>query len=236
MADFDGDTLPDVYVTNTGPSKLLVNMGDGSFADFAAAWSAGTISDTAAMTYGAAAYDYDNDGWLDLLVASGPLHGVTPIDTQPSEQPDVLLKGSDEGFTDVSVAQGVDDPEAGRGVGVGLLDDDGFMDAVITHLDAPSRLFISPCTEDRALVVDLVGAGLNTFGVGARVFVELGDRTLVRDVTSNGGWASSIHPRAHFGLGQESVGQVWVEWPGGTVQEVAVHPYVDGRITVTQDE
>ena len=101
------------------------------------------------MTYGAAIYDFDNDGWLDILASAGPLHGDFPISSQPSEQPDVLLRGGPDGFTDVSVEQGVDDLQAGRGVAVGLLDDDGMMEAVVTHLDSPTRLFrpTAPPTE-----------------------------------------------------------------------------------------
>ena len=234
VADFDEDLLPDFYITNTGPSQLLLNLGDETYADAAVALGASTLTDPAAMTYGAAVYDFDNDGWQDILTASGPLHGDQPIASQPAEQPDVLLRGSAEGFKDISAAQGVDDAAAGRGVAVGLLDDDGMLEAVVTHLDAPTRVFRSDCTANRALVVDLVGQAPNTFGVGARVELRLGERTLVRDITANAGWGSSIHPRAHFGLGREPVESLVVQWPSGIRQSVDVGRWVDGRVSVEE--
>lgn len=233
-ADFNHDGLPDFYLTNTGPSRLLLNLGDGLFADAAAAMGAQTITDPNGMTYGAAIYDFDNDGWLDILASAGPLHGDFPISSQPSEQPDVLLRGGADGFTDVSVEQGVDDLQAGRGVAVGLLDDDGMMEAVVTHLDSPTRLFRSGCTANRALVIDLVGHAPNTFGVGARIEVDIGDRVLSRVIRANGGWASSIHPRAHFGLGDSPVESARVIWPSGTTQELDVGRWVDGRLVVEE--
>jgi hypothetical protein len=233
-ADFDLDGLPDFYLTNTGASMLLVNLGDGSFADSAAAMGAGTLTDSNAMTYGAAIFDHDNDGWLDILAAAGPLRGDQPMPSQPDEQPDVLLKGGPDGFTDISAEMGIDDAEAGRGVSVGMLDDDGMLEAVVTHLDAPSRLFRSDCTADRALVVDLLGHPPNTFGIGARVEVELSDRVLSRPITTNSGWGSTIHPRAHFGLGDEAVESLVVTWPSGAEQQVDVDRWVDGRILVEE--
>ncbi len=233
-ADFNLDGLPDFYLTNTGPSLLLLNLGDGSFANAAAAMGASTLTDVNAMTYGAAIFDHDNDGWLDILTATGPLRGENEMPPQPEEQPDVLLKGGPDGFTDISAEMGVDDVEAGRGVAVGLLDDDGMLEAVVTHLDAPSRLFRSDCTASRALVVDLVGHPPNTFGIGARVEVELSDRVLSRTITTNGGWGSSIHPRAHFGLGDEEVSSLMVTWPSGTTQQVDIDPWAEGRIEVEE--
>ena len=98
----------------------------------------------------------------------------------------------------------------------------------------PTRVFRSDCTANRALVVDLVGQAPNTFGIGARVELQLSERTLVREITTNAGWGSSIHPRAHFGLGTEPVESLVVQWPSGTRQSVDVGRWVDGRMSVEE--
>ncbi|MDP6935516.1 MAG: CRTAC1 family protein, partial [Myxococcota bacterium] len=234
VTDFDADGLPDVFVTNTGSNNALWNMGEYQFADMAQAWDATVLEDQNAMTYGAAIYDFDNDGWQDILTSSGPLRGDSTIGLQPEDQPDVLLKGGETGFTDVSEAQGVDDEAAGRGVAVGMLDDDGVLEAVVAHLDSPTRIYRSPCTTDRALVVDLVGQTPNTFGVGAWLELQTSERTMIREITTNSGWASTIHPRAHFGLGQLEVESLVVHWPSGESQTVELNPGVDGRISVKE--
>ena len=83
-------------------------------------------------------------------------------------------------------------------------------------------------------MVDLVGHPPNTFGIGARVEVELADRVLSRTITTNAGWGSTIHPRAHFGLGDEEVSSLVVYWPSGTTQEVDIDAWADGRIEVEE--
>jgi hypothetical protein len=234
VADFDGDGLGEIFLTNTGSNTLLWNLGGAQFADVTAAWGATVLADSGAMTFGAVIYDHDNDGYQDLATSAGPLRGDSPIAWQPEEQPDVLLAGGPEGFTDISAVQGIDEIAAGRGVATGLLDDDGVLELAIAHVDGPTRLYRSDCTANRALVVDLQGQPPNTFGIGARVEVHTDDARLVRIVTANAGWGSTIHPRAHFGLGAQAAERLVVYWPSGSVQEVELSPQVEGRMIVSE--
>ena len=63
-ADFDNDGLPDLYVTRWGQGNaLLHNNGDGTFTDLTA--KAGVAEPR--ESFATLAFDYDNDGWLDIL-------------------------------------------------------------------------------------------------------------------------------------------------------------------------
>ncbi|HEX9793521.1 MAG TPA: CRTAC1 family protein [Planctomycetota bacterium] len=68
VADFNADGWPDVYVIRggSGPDYLYINQQDGTFVDEALAW--GLVDPILAA--GAAAADFDRDGWVDLFVTS----------------------------------------------------------------------------------------------------------------------------------------------------------------------
>jgi len=121
--DYNGDGHLDLYVTNSvGPNALFRNQGDGSFIDVAA--PAG-VDDPDATGYGAGWADYDNDGDLDLYVAS---FGASKL----------FRNDGNDSFTDVTAASGVADPDADHrtmGVAWGDYDGDGFLDLlVVRHL------------------------------------------------------------------------------------------------------
>jgi hypothetical protein len=230
LGDVDGDGLLDAYLTNTGPSPLLQNLGDGSFVEVAASLGATTVPSADWMSFGSLWFDRDNDGDLDLLVSTGPMWDQEG-GPQVAEQADRLLERTPEGFTDRAPELGLDDVGAGRGLGYGLIDGDLSLDLVVNHRGSASQIWLAECA-GRALVVELTGPAPNTFGVGARVEVETSEGTQVRRVDSRAGWASSVHPRAHFGLGEAEVLSVHVTWPDGQVQEVEVPAFPDRRVRV----
>jgi hypothetical protein len=101
-ADYDGDALIDIYITRLGPAgKLYKNLGGFVFTD---------VTDSAGITFvgpgqGCAWADFNNDGWLDLHIAS--YNSQTP---NSDDIDDVLYQNDGDGtFTDVSVAQTVDE-------------------------------------------------------------------------------------------------------------------------------
>ena len=233
-ADVNRDGLPELYVTQSGPSVLLQNLSNGEFADATAAYGAQTLDDIRKMTFGSLLFDFDNDGWLDIATAAGPMRGAEPHSTQPEAQANVLLAGFDGGFEDVSAALGFDDTAPGRAVTAGYLNDDAFLDVVVSHLDAPSRIYLSSCTNARALVVELRGQTSPPFGEGARVELHAGETVLSSQVSANPGWAAAMHPRAHFGLGELEPDRLVVHWPSGQVQAVAIA--LDGSARVQLSE
>ena len=96
---------------------------------------------------GCAFLDYDNDGWLDILLVNG-MDWKRPAKTSPSgKQPPHrrttlhLYKNNRNGtFTDVTRAAGLDFEMYGMGVAVGDYNNDGFPDILITCV-GQNRLF-----------------------------------------------------------------------------------------------
>src|ERR1043165_7432922 len=67
VGDFDNDGFPDLYVTGYGSAILYHNNGNGTFTDITA--KAG-VEDKGGWSTSAGWFDYDKDGWLDLLVTN----------------------------------------------------------------------------------------------------------------------------------------------------------------------
>ena len=100
--DFDGDGLPDLYVTNhLNEAKLLRNLGKGGFANVTREFfSAG---DMGGDKHGAAWADFDNDGRLDLVQLTGAKEGV-------GSEPKRLFLNRGTKFDEVAESAGVSNP------------------------------------------------------------------------------------------------------------------------------
>lgn len=140
--DFDNDGFPDLFVSNYGPNVLYRNNGNGTFTDITK--KAGVAGGNE-CSVGAAWFDYDNDGLLDLYVgnylyfdpdykyfyAPDGFPGPMAYDSQK----DVLYHNEGNGvFKDVTEAMGITDID-GRAMGVGAadIDDDGYVDIYVAN-------------------------------------------------------------------------------------------------------
>ncbi len=104
------------------------------------------------------------------------------------------------------------------------LDDDGDLDIVTNDLNSEPQVFVSDLTERRKihwLKVRLVGHASNRDGIGARVAIRVGDRTLTKRMDGNSGYLSHSVMPLYFGLGEaEKVDGIDVLWPSGRSQHV----------------
>lgn len=231
-ADYDNDGDQDLFLTNTDSDQLLRNEGDFLFVDVSASVGAMELPTNRHMTFGSVWVDLDNNGWLDLMVSSGPLApGPEPgLDDQPDR---VLFNLEGVAFENRAEELGMANRGAGRGVTRVLLDDDGYPELLVGNIGSPSRLWHTPCLANRALVVELRQESGNTRGIGAWVTVSFADGTQqVQEISAKPGWGGAMEPRAWFGLGTKSVDGVSVRWPDGGVTEVDVAAGVDGRLRV----
>jgi hypothetical protein len=109
------------------------------------------------------------------------------------------------------------------------LNNDGFMDLVVTSLGQRPRILMNNAlVKNHWLMFDLRGHKSNRDGIGATIKVTTGaGRTLYNHVTTSVGFMSSSDRRAHFGLGAETkLAKVEIRWPSGIVQRFD-NPAVD---------
>ena len=72
VGDYDNDGYPDLFVTNYGRNILYHNNGDGTFTDVAAAEGVQLQDDLPTSAHKVAAWgDYNDDGFLDLVLKDG---------------------------------------------------------------------------------------------------------------------------------------------------------------------
>ncbi len=119
-------------------------------------------------------------------------------------------------FKEIAAAAGVDNDFDGRGIGMGDFNNDGLLDLFQANVNQPSLLYFGathPAGHWIELV--LVGTRASRNAIGARVRVEAGGDSLLREVNGGNGYSSQSSFRLHFGLGEVTrVDSVEVRWPG----------------------
>jgi hypothetical protein len=175
VGDFDNDGYPDLYVTGYGRAILYHNNGNGTFTDITAKSG---VADEGGWSTSAGWFDYDKDGWLDLVVTNyiewssknnlycGERRPGYRSYCHPGNYKGQRIKlyhnNHDGTFTDVSDISGVGKPEA-KGMGVVLADfnNDGWTDIAVANDSWPNFLFINKHNgtfEDVSLVSGLAAS------------------------------------------------------------------------------
>jgi hypothetical protein len=148
--DYDNDGNVDLYVTGVNHNQLFRNNGDGTFTDVTERAGIAAVHPKYGKTYAVSAgwLDYDNDGWLDLLVVNylnWDLRTAPPCKSKgiraycnPNSfagQPNMLFRNKRDGtFTDVSEAAGIG-RHIGKGMGAAFADynGDGLTDIFVAN-------------------------------------------------------------------------------------------------------
>lgn len=225
--DFDNDGDEDLFISHLNQeTNTLYRNQDGQFGDDTIETGLGSPSFDF-TGFGTAFLDYDNDGWLDLLVANGAVQGIRSQmlagDRYPMHQTNQLFRNRGDGrFDDVSASSGAvfELSEVSRGAAFGDVDNDGDTDVVIHNNAGPPRLLINQVGHEKQWV------GFRAVGTSGRdqlgSWVELlapGPPRGLR-VRTEGSYASANDPRVLFGLGDASgSAHVRVTWPNGQREE-----------------
>jgi hypothetical protein len=234
--DFDNDGWVDIVYNDLAGQVfgILKNEGGRSFSDVTWATKLGPLSRNLSG-WSMGFIDYNNDGWKDIYSANGDVDNLAAS----SRQHDTMFQNI-EGKTlvDVTEKMGPDFSFFGyqRGAVFVDLNNDGFMDLVVTSLgEKPRILMNNALNKNHWIMFDLRGHKSNRNGIGATIKVTTASgRRLYNHVTTSVGFMSSSDRRVHFGLGPESkLDQVEIRWPSGIIQRLA-HPPGDQIITVEE--
>jgi hypothetical protein len=243
VADYDHSGGWSLFVTNFADEYNALYRHDKGFQFTDASFSSRTAKESIPLVgWGAHFFDYDNDGWVDLLAVNGHVYPQVERAGSGSRyaQRKLLYRSNRDGtFTEVGASAGTAITEAsvGRGSAAGDLDNDGDLDLVINNLDgAPAILRNDGGNRGNYLVIDLDTRGPNRAAIGAVVTVRCGDLVQRAERRSGDSYLSHSDARLHFGLGTRTkVDSIEVRWPDGTVQRFGEAP-ANGFLTITQGE
>jgi hypothetical protein len=229
-ADYDLDGNLDLLKTNFAGDtpSLYHNIGGGNFED--ATFAAGLGAHTQFLGWGCGFFDFDNDGWPDILICNGHVYPeVEQLKTEAGyPQRKLLYQNSHNGhFADVSLqaGSGISDPVPARGCAFGDFDNDGNIDVVVNTVnDYPQLLHCSSKLGNNWIKIRTIGAKSNRSGIGARLICtthppgETKPHQQIDEVRSGGSYISQNDLRIHFGLGKvEKVDVLEIRWPSGQV-------------------
>ncbi len=246
--DYDNDGLPDLFVTTFAHQDkcLYHNLGAGGFEEQSVETGVASALEPY-VSFGCKFADFDNDGWLDLLVASGHVDdNIAQINkAETYRQPLELLRNTAHlpvRFQRVTRSAHLSQLGSlvGRGLATGDFDNDGRMDALVVNSEgAPCLLHNITQVPSHWIGFSLRGSGRSCHDAyGARVTVEIGTRRMTRECHADGSYLSSSDKRLHFGLGADAhVSRVSIRWPDGRLEtrthlaEGRYHTLTEGIVT-----
>lgn len=219
--DIDNDGDLDCFITNHDHvNQLLENDGTGHFTE---------ITDGAGLDYQGTAIqgimrDFDNDGYMDIIV-TGSAHAL-------------YLNNGDKTFTQV------DNPFDDNGIeslAVGDLNHDGFVDIYAGYANIytspsniPDVLWMNDGNNNNHFSVHLTGTTSNKDGVGARIEIYGDFGIKVREVRAGESYGISNSVNSHFGLGQfTAIDHMIVKWPSGII-DVIPNPNINTCMEVIE--
>jgi len=224
FGDMDNDGDFDCFLTNHDvSSQLLENDGAGHFTDISV--EAGLFDQVTGLPIQGLFRDFDNDGYLDILV-SGALHHL-------------FRNNGNKTFTGV---KGLFDKKQIQSLAVGDLNSDGFWDIYAGYavlFNEPSKtvpdvLWLNEGNNNHFVGLNLKGVQSNRSAVGAKVKLYTAAGLQVREVRAGESYGISNSMHVHFGTGAlTNVDSVVVRWPSGAVDKLMA-PTVDQYYTLVE--
>jgi hypothetical protein len=229
-ADFDGDGDEDVFMTHISQESntFYVNLGNGLFDDQTIRVGL-HLPSLCYTAFGTRFFDYDNDGWLDLLVLNGAVTIIESLadkgDPYPLHQPNQLFRNDGgSGFVEATQQAGpaFEVSDVSRGTALGDVDNDGDSDVVVFNNNGRARLLLNQVgNRQHWLGLRLLESSGTRDSFQARIEV-LGarEKTLWRRVRTDGSYCCGSDPRVLIGLGDRATPcTVRVHWPAGQIEQ-----------------
>ena len=227
-------------------NMLQLNNGNGTFSEigqlsgvYCTDWSWGTLL-----------MDFNNDGYKDIFITNGYGRDMTNRDFvkfyanerlkyirgETSDNMFRMLQGipvtpvhdylylnnHDLKFSDVSVQAGFDKQTLSNGVASADLDNDGDLDLVINHLNAPAGICQNMLVENSKggnwVQLTLKGNSMNTFALGSSVRIFTPQGSVYLENYPVHGFQSSMQGPLHTGLPSATIDSVMIRWPDGKME------------------
>ncbi len=231
-ADYDHSGHPSLLITNFSNQMISLyhNEGQGLFVDEAPRSEIGRAS-LLTLGFGCFFFDYDLDGWPDVLVANG--HIDPDIERVQANvkyaMPPHLFRNEGGGkFTEVTKAMGAAfaAPMVARGAAYADVMNDGRLDLLVATNGGATRLFRNVAGDaaeaNHSLRIKLVGTRSNRDGIGATARLTSGGETQTQMLRSGSSYLSASELVLTFGLGQHGAAEaVEIRWPSGQVDTLA---------------
>ena len=240
-ADYDRSGRPSIIISNFSNQMMSLyhNEGNGLFVDEAPRSSVGRAS-LLTLGFGCFFFDYDLDGWPDILVANGHLDSdIERIQKRIAfRQPPHLFRNLGNGkFEEITASAGAafNAPRVARGAAYADIDNDGDLDLLVTTNGGPALLFRNDGgNRNHALRVKLHGTSSNRDGIGAVVNIEYAGEKQWQMLRSGSSYLSQSELVLTFGLGDKTtVTAARIEWPSGKTDQLA-NVAADQTITVEE--
>jgi enediyne biosynthesis protein E4 len=206
-------------------NRYYRNNGAGNFIDATVASGLGR-SNYLNSSFGSRWFDFDNDGWRDLLVTNGHILDNISIyhpNVSYAEERKLYRNVGNGRFVDATATQDrlFRAPRVGRGLAVGDYDNDGWLDFLVSNNGELAQLFHNDGANSRAkqnhwLGLRLIGTKSNRDAVGAKVRIRAGSLVSYDQVKGGMSYCSAQDPRLYFGLGAHAkLDTLEIDWPSG---------------------
>ncbi|MCK0148357.1 VCBS repeat-containing protein, partial [Arenibacter sp. F26102] len=213
FTDLDNDGFKDLYITN-GVKRDYTNM------DF--------------MNY--AVQERINQNKTGVETAITDL-----LENMPAtiEENYTYHNNGDLTFSKVNEQWGLNQKSLSNGAVYADLDNDGDLDLVVNNIDEYPFVYRNNSdlhNTNHHLKFNFIGEGKNTFGIGSKVILNIGNEILMQELMPTRGFQSSVDFNLIFGLGAvETVDKVKIIWPDGKVQ-IITDVKADQTITLNQKD
>ncbi len=250
VGDYNNDGTVDFHITNFSDDSntLYRSDGGGNFSDLTFQAGIGEVT-VPFLGWGTQFFDYDNDGWKDIIVANS--HVYPTVDnfqwgTSYAQQM-LLFRNTRAADGQIRFERIAAAPNSGlalsitaRGMAIADFDRDGKLDVVVNNSGASPMLLRNVSDgKNNWMKIKLVGDTAKKTpkdAIGSTVFVTTGKIRQRFDVISGANYASQDEQTIHVGLGEAAkIDKIEVFWANGQT-EIFPADGINKLLTLKQNE